>query len=166
MNKDGTHSDPDSGRRYESFGSLKAYLVDTSARILFFVPAIGVWEKLAAQMENEEVLRSRAGAVLINLIAGRLHGKIREIVGFVSRTSNGSSAFRIGFADTISGLIVGVITYTPILYLSGASLGESVVALPFGLLFTAFGGWPYGKFLDWHRARWGTTPVFRSKEMS
>ena len=46
-------------RAYESVVSVKGYLVDTSARILFYVPAIGVWEKFVAGMENDEVLKSR-----------------------------------------------------------------------------------------------------------
>jgi len=73
-------------KKYESLSSVKAYLVDTSARILFYVPIVGVWEKFAAGMDNEEVLKSRSGAVLVNLFVGRLHGKVREAISYLTRT--------------------------------------------------------------------------------
>lgn len=144
---------------YESMTSAKGYLVDTSARILFYVPAIGLWEKFVAGMENEEVLISRTGAVVMNFFVGRLHGKAREWVSALTRTDEASSRLRKLVVDTATATFVGATSYSTVLYLSGASFDEAVVALPFGLLFTGCSGRPYGRFLDWYRKRWGTTPV-------
>ena len=151
--------DPSDGKAYESLASLKGYLVDTSARILFYVPAIGVWEKLAAGMENTEVLKSRAGAVLMNLVAGRAHGIIREWLGRMTRTREDSSPARKLVLDTAAATVVGVTSYSTVLACAGVSLDEAMIALPFGLLFTSCTGRPYGRFLDWYRRAWGTTPV-------
>ena len=146
-------------KSYESVTSVRGYLVDTSGRILFYVPAIGVWEKFVAGMENEEVLKSRAGAVLLNFFFGRLHGKIREWLGCLTRTGEDSSRLRKLVVDTASSTLVGLTSYSTVLYFSGASVDEAIVALPFGLLFTSSTGRPFGRFLDWYRGLCGTTPV-------
>ena len=151
--------DPSDGKAYESVASLRGYLVDTSARILFYVPAIGVWEKLVAGMEDTEVLKSRAGAVAMNFVAGRAHGVIREWFSRITRTHEGSSAVRKLALDTAAATIVGVTSYSTVLACAGVSLEEALIALPFGLLFTSCTGRPYGRFLDWYRRVWGTTPV-------
>jgi hypothetical protein len=151
--------DPSSPKSYESVASLKAYLVDTSARILLYVPAIGVWEKLVAGMENAEVLKSRIGAVAANFIAGRAHGVIRELLSRLTRTHEASSPARKLALDTAAATVVGVTSYSTVLACSGVSLDEALIALPFGLLFTSCTGRPYGRFLDWYRRVWGTTPV-------
>ncbi len=151
--------DPSEGKAYESVASLRGYLVDTSARILFYVPAIGVWEKLVAEMENGEVLKSRAGAVVANFIAGRAHGVAREWLSRMTRTHEGSSGGRKLVIDTAAATVVGVTSYSTVLALSGVSLDEALIALPFGLLFTSCTGRPYGRFLDWYRRVCGTTPV-------
>ena len=148
-----------SSSRFEPVTSLKAYLVDTSARIIFYVPVIGVWEKWVAEMEIVEVLKSRAGAVLINLVAGRIHGKVREWLCLLTRIDGSSSRTRKLVLDTLSGTVVGLITYSTVLYFSGASFDEAAVALPFGLLFTGSTGRPFGRFLDLYRKVWGTAPV-------
>ncbi len=144
---------------YEPVTSIRAYLIDTGARILFYVPAIGVWEKWMAGMDNGEVLRSRVGAVLVNLIAGRLHGMVREWLARVAVAGWEDSARRKLALDTLSGALVGLVTYSSVLFLSGASLHEATIALPFGLLFTGTTGRPFGRFLDLCRRLVGTTPV-------
>jgi hypothetical protein len=144
---------------FEPATSVRAYLVDTAARIVFYVPAIGVWEKWVAGMENGEVLRSRTGAVLVNLVAGRLHGKVREWLSGITGVGPHSPPSRKLLLDTLSGSLVGLVTYGSVLYLSGASLDEAAIALPFGLLFTSSTGRPFGRFLDLCRRLSGTTPV-------
>ena len=146
-------------KQFEPATSVRGYLVDTSARILFYVPAIGLWEKLVAGMENEEVLISRTGAVAINFFVGRLHGKAREWVARATHTNRDSSRTRKLVVDTTTATLVGLVSYSTVLHLSGASFEEAVVALPFGLLFTGLTGRPYDRFLDWYRKRWRTTPV-------
>jgi len=141
-------------------GSWKEYFADTSARILFYVPAIGVWEKFVVDMENKEVLKSRLGAVIVNLAAGYLHRRAREVVAAISHTSSSSPKLRQGVADTAAGFIVGLSTYAVVLYIAGASLQESLMATPFALLFTTCTGHPYGRFLDWYRRKWRTKPLY------
>ena len=45
-------------KKYESLHSVKAYCVDTSARILFYVPLLGLYEKYMADFDNEQLIKS------------------------------------------------------------------------------------------------------------
>jgi hypothetical protein len=74
------HKEEPGKKRFESIYSSKAYWADTSARIVFYVPALRLVEKYAAGMENDQILRSFGMALAINVVAGRLHGKVRELV--------------------------------------------------------------------------------------
>ena len=151
-------------KKYEPIGSTKAFLIDTSARILFYVPVIGVWEKYVAGMENEEVLKSRLSAVALNFVIGRVHGKIREFFSYITKTDENSSKLRKVVVDTAAGFIVGVSSYAAVLYASGASLDEALVAIPFAVGLTTVTGRPFGKFLDVYRKFWGTTPVYEKEK--
>ncbi len=135
-------------KKYESLASAKAYLVDTSARILFYVPPIALYEKYVAGLDNEQVLKSRVSAVAINLIFGRLHGKVREYIGHVTHTDENSSKAKKLMADTLSGFIIGGTSYAAVLGIAGATLEQALVAMPFAVGFTTFTGRPFGKFLD------------------
>jgi hypothetical protein len=147
---------------YESIGSFKAYWVDTSARILWYVPILGLWEKLIVGMDNSEVFISRTAAVAWNLGIGRLHGKIREWLSALTGITIQSPRYKKFFLDTLTGLIVTSISYTASLALSGASLEEAKIALPFALIFGLATGRPYGRYLDWYRKKWHTKPVLNT----
>lgn len=147
-------------KQYESVCNLKAYLVDTSTRTLYYVPIIGCWEKFVAGFDNLELLKSRAMAVGVNLIAGRLQGKIRELVGLLTHTNENSSDKRKRGADIFSGLITGATTYAGVLYFADVSIKEALEAIPFAVGFTTLTGRSYGKFNDKYRKKFGLTPVF------
>ena len=147
---------------YESIGSFKAYWVDTSARILWYVPILGIWEKFFVGMDNTEVFISRTAAIAWNLGIGRLHGKIREWLSMLTGISAQSPHYKKFFLDTLTGLIVTSVSYTASLSLSGASFEEAKVALPFALVFGLATGRPYGRYLDWYRKKWRTTPVLNT----
>jgi len=153
-------------KEYEKAVNVKAWLVDTSARILFYVPIMGVWEKYVAGLENPELLKSRASAVAINLIFGRMHGKVREYVSKVTRTDETSSKKRKFLADSLSGFIIGITSYAPVLLVANVSLEEAVVAMPFAIALGAFSGRPYGAYHDWYRHLWKMTPVYKSTDQS
>jgi len=148
-------------KQYEKITSLKAFLVDGSSRILFYTLPIGLWEMFGAGMENIEVLRSRGTSVLVNLFAGRIHGKTREILSYWTSTTEKSSRKRKFLVEATAGLIVGGGTYAAVLFLvSGASHEEAQMALPFGLLYNTLSGRPCGWFMDKYRKFWNTTPVY------
>ncbi len=151
-------------KEYESLASAKAYLVDTSARILFYMPPIALYEKYVAGLDDEQVLKTRASAVAINLIFGRLHGKVREYVGRIIHTDENSSKTRKFMADTLSGFIIGGTISSAVLYIADVTLEQGLVVTPFAVGYTTFTGRPFGKFLDWYRNKWGITPVYEKKE--
>ena len=144
---------------FESVGSWRAYWVDTTARILWYVPILGCWEVFAVQLDTAEVLTSRSVAVLWNLFLGRFHGKVREWLSALTGITTDSSGGRKLALDTLTGMVVTFISYASSLFIAGASLEEAAVALPFALVFGIVTGRPYGRFLDWYRKRWGTQPV-------
>lgn len=147
---------------YESIGSFKAYWVDTTARILWYVPILGIWEKFVVGMDNTEVFISRTAAIAWNIGIGRLHGKIREWLSTLTGITSQSSHYQKILLDTLTGLIVTIVSYSAALALSGASLEEAKIALPFALTFGLVTGRPYGRFLDWYRKKWRTTPVLNT----
>lgn len=147
---------------YESIGSFKAYFVDTSARILWYVPVLGLWEKFIVGMDNSEVFISRTAAIAWNFGIGRLHGKTREWLSHLTHITAQSPSYQKLILDTLTGLIVTIVSYTASLALSGASLEEAKIALPFALIFGLTTGRPYGRFLDWYRKKWRTTPVLNT----
>ncbi len=123
-------------KSYEPARDIKAYLVDTSARILFYVPIIAVWEKYVAGMEDYKVLKSRASAVAANFFLGRYHGKIREFASRITKTDENSSETRKTIVDTGTGLFVGITSYASMLGIAGATLKQALVAMPFVLGLT------------------------------
>ncbi len=130
----------------------KEYLVDTSSRIFFYVPAIGVWEKFVVDMENEEVLKSRVMAIAINSIGvGKAHTLCRKGLAKLTKTNEDSSKRRKQIVDFTSGLIVGLTSYSAVLYLADVSFEEGLNAVPFALAFTSLTGNFYGRFNDWYR---------------
>lgn len=150
-------------KSYESLASVKAYLVDTSARILFYVPPLALYEKYVAGLDDEQVLTSRVSAVALNLVFGRLHGKVREYVSLVTHTNEESSKSKKFMADTLSGFIIGGTSYVAVLGIAGPTLEQALIAMPFAVGLTTFTGRPFGKFLDWYRNKWGITPVYEKK---
>jgi hypothetical protein len=146
---------------YESSKTkLGEYLVDTSSRILFYVPTIGVWEKFVAGMENEEVLKSRGMAVLVNAVGvGKLHTLCRKYLAKLTKTDENSSPRRKSVVDFASGLIVGLSSYSAVLYLADVSLQEGLTAMPFAMAFTCLSGNIYGRFNDWYRQKFNFPPI-------
>ncbi len=147
-------------KKYESFGSIKAYGVDTLGRIMFYVPAVGLWEAYGADMEPNKILTSRATATLLNFGLGRAHGKVREIVSYVTKTTDESPAYRKFLADTLSAISLSIGAYSISLHAAGATKDESMLAIPFSIGFVLGTGRIFGKYMDWWRKKAGTTPVY------
>ena len=144
---------------FESIASWKAYWVDTSARILWYVPLLGLWEKFGVGMDNAEILASRSIAIAWNLFLGRFHGKVREWLSKATGIDEHSSGARKLALDTATGMVVTFVSYTTTLMMAGVSLDKAFKAIPFALAFGIATGRPYGRFLDWYRKKWGTLPV-------
>lgn len=140
--------------------TIKNYLVDTSSRILFYVPIIGIWESFVAGMENEEVLRSRSLAVVFNMAGvGRLHTLCRKGLAKLTGTNESSSELKKQSVDFSAGLSVGFTTYCAILLYAGASLSEGTRAIVFGLAYNCLTGSLYGKFNDWWRCKFNLPAI-------
>lgn len=152
-----------SKKQYESLLSLRAYLVDTSARIIFYVPIIAVWEIFMTSMSADTIIRSRAIAVISNFFLGRYHGKVREFFSRITNTGENSPVARKQAVDILTGGFVGVTSYALIIWLAGATVEQAQQSVPFVLVFSSLTGGVFGKFADWWRHKWGTTPVYEKK---
>lgn len=138
---------------------LKGYLVDTSSRILFYVPAIGLWEKFVAGMDDNEVLKSRCLAFLTNSIGvGKLHTLCRQYLAKLTHTDENSSKLRKQLIDFSAGFVIGI-PYSASLYLIEASFSEGIKAAPFVVGFVCLTGNFYGKFNDWYRQKFNIPPI-------
>ncbi|MBW2990705.1 L-alanine exporter AlaE [Candidatus Woesearchaeota archaeon] len=148
---------------YEPVRDIKAYLVDTTARIIFYVPIVGVCEYISG-MEDYKILKSRIAAIPINFFLGRMHGKARELAGRITKTDENSSKKRKFVVDTTTGLVVGLAPYAFILkFIAKANLEQALIAMPLVTGVALFSGRPYGKFLDWYREKFRTTPVYEEE---
>ena len=147
-------------KKYESLHSVKAYCVDTSARILFYVPLLGLYEKYMADFDNEQLIKSRLSGLALNVLLARFHGVIRESVSGFTSTSEQSSGVRKFAADSLSGLLMSAVTYPAVLVVADANWQQAITALPFAFGIGMFAGRPFGKFLDWYRNLFGTRAVY------
>ena len=138
---------------------IRDYSIDTSARIVCYIPPLAAWEKFVAGMDNKEVLNSRGLAILVNMLIARPYGKFREYWTKICKTDENSSFIRKFVTDTSGSVAFGLPTYFGVLYYSGASLEEILTALPFGVVLTATTGRIYGRFLDWYSKKLGGKPV-------
>ncbi|MBI1972714.1 L-alanine exporter AlaE [Candidatus Woesearchaeota archaeon] len=159
------HSSPSLEERvtvapYRKEALLKGWVVDTSSRILFYVPVIGLWEALVAGMNSKEVFVSRSLAVLFNVLGiGKAHTLCRKYLAKITSTTPASSSLRKSMVDFSAGFLVGFTSYLGILYSAGVSVEEAATATPFALAYNCLTGNFYGKFNDWYRARFGFQPI-------
>jgi hypothetical protein len=140
---------------------MKKYLVDGVSKVLFYVPPTALWEFYVANMEIEEVAISRSVATGINLIVGGFQGKIRDYAAKKLNLTKASSEWKKTTLDTCINALIGSGTYASALTASGASLEESLYALPFGVIIATTTGRPYGWFQDKFRMLFNINEAYR-----
>ncbi len=140
--------------------AIKNYIIDTSAALSFWTPIMTSIEYFGAGMDSEEVLKSRLAATTVHMTIARPYGKLRQWVADKMGANTESSQSKKFAIDTLAMISTQAPLYAGILYFSGASLQEVVVALPTGLAVGAVSGRPYGYCLDKWRKLWGTKTTF------
>jgi len=145
--------------------NVKSYAVNTSTRTLYYVPLIGLWEKVVGGFDNPKLLKSRLTAVAINLFAGQIHDFSRKITRNLTGTNDFSSERRKFYSDTLAGAVVGVLTYGLCLAVADVSPAEAKLTLPFAVAFTTSTGRFYGRFNDRWREKFDLEPVYSNSNV-
>jgi hypothetical protein len=130
---------------------LKQYWVDTSARILFFVPLIAVWEFFVAGLDPSQLLRSRGLAILINLVIARPDGWFKDVWTKFRVVDEHSKTSKKWQVHTEAGMIIGISTYFIALSFAQASVEQMLIALPFAIILNLTTQGVYGRCRDWWR---------------
>ena len=139
--------------------AVKNWAVDTTVAWLYWTPIMTVTE-FASGMEPEEVLKSRLMGLVNHAVLGRPFGKYRHFVARRYHAHSDSSEVRKAVSDITAQLTTQIPLYSTMLYFSGVSFREGLVALGTGVTIGFFSGRPYGYVQDKWRKLWGTKPTF------
>jgi hypothetical protein len=122
----------------------KNYLIDTSAKVMCYAPAMAAMEA-ANGLSAEQIIKSRTAAAIVDAGAARIYGKLRDYVR--TKVNADKSPVRSYLADTLS--MIG--TYTPvyagILAANGANAKQIGLSLAMGAGIAALTARPYGKYV-------------------
>ena len=134
---------------------LKAYLVDTSAKVGTYAIPMGIMEA-SRGLSLEQILQSRTSVALADAVLGRVYGKALNYTRKKFRTAS-KKGIKSYFVDTATMAGVYVPAYMAILGCAGAKLEqiESASLCLTGIL--AVTARPFSKYiLDNWRKYWGT----------
>lgn len=133
----------------------KKYLVDTGAMLLAAFPAGLFAEVIIAGMTLGQSLQARFMAVWVDILTARPYGIYRDHIFSKFRTIESSSLLKKCSTDIFSYVTFQVPVYALILFIAGATLNQTLIALTACSLFSSVSGRPYGMFLDWFRRLFG-----------
>ncbi len=134
---------------------IKAYLVDTSAKVGTYAVPMGFME--ASQgLSLEQILQSRGSVALADAVLGRIYGKAlnwsRQKFGTEGKT--GLASYLV---DTATMLAVYDPAYALILQSCGADSEQTASAVGFLSMILALTARPFSRYiLDNWRGYWGT----------
>lgn len=137
------------------------YLVDVSAGISFYAPIMATGEHFLAGMDGPEVLKSRLGSAVMQLICMRPIGMLRNASAKYFGLIKESPWYQKTASDVASTLAIQLPTYALALHYSGASLEEGTKALALGSVVTTVSGRLFGRYMDGWRKMWGKKPAIK-----
>lgn len=134
---------------------VKAYLVDTSAKVGAYAFPMGVME--ASQgLSLEQILQSRGSVALADAVLGRIYGKALNWSRRKFETE-GKTGLASYLVDTATMLAVYDPAYALILKSCGADTDQITSATAFLSVILALTARPFSKYvLDNWRGYWGT----------
>ncbi|HLC22386.1 MAG TPA: L-alanine exporter AlaE [Candidatus Nanoarchaeia archaeon] len=140
---------------------IRNYLIDTSAAVTFSLPLSVTIEHYIADMENEQVLRTRMCAIAAHLLLGRPYGKFRDWWAKTLHVDASSHRLAKYLTDSSARLLYQIPVYPVVLFISGADWEKGKVAYPTSLAIGAVTGIAYGYCLDLWRKFFGAKPTLR-----
>ena len=136
--------------------SLKKFLADTFAMVLFSLIVGGFVELVITGLTLEQTIKIRVTAIPISLIIGRPYGLYRDWI-FKTITSKNKTALQTFLLDTFANLTFQIPLYILILLLNGATLVQVFTAVSSILIIVSISGRPYGIFLNFCRKLFGVS---------
>lgn len=136
--------------------SLKKFLADTFAMVLFSLIVGGFVEWVITGLTLEQTIKIRVTAIPISLIIGRPYGLYRDWI-FKTITSKNKTALQTFLLDTFANLTFQIPLYILILLLNGATLVQVFTAASSILIIVSISGRPYGIFLNFCRKLFGVS---------
>lgn len=136
--------------------SLKKFLADTFAMVLFSLIVGGFVELVITGLTLEQTIKIRVTAIPISLIIGWPYGLYRDWI-FKTITSKNKTALQTFLLDTFANLTFQIPLYILILLLNGATLVQVFTAASSILIIVSISGRPYGIFLNFCRKLFGVS---------
>ncbi len=134
---------------------IKAYLVDTSAKVGTYAVPMGLMEA-SRGLSLEQIIQSRTSVALADAVLGRVYGKALNYTREKFETE-GKKGIKSYLVDTVTMLAVYDPAYALILQSCGASSEQTASAVGYLSILLALTARPFGKYvLDEWRKYWGT----------
>lgn len=134
---------------------VKAYLVDTSAKVGTYAIPMGLMEA-SRGMDLEQIVQSRTSVALADAVLGRIYGKALNYTRKKFETE-GKTGMKSYFVDTVTMLAVYDPAYALILQSCGADSEQTTSAVGILSVILALTARPFSKYvLDNWRKYWKT----------
>ena len=135
---------------------MRHYLADTIAMVVFSTVCGAFIEVIIAGLSFDQSMRIRLAAIPVMLFAGRPYGIYRDWLLKLLGDEN-SGQLKVAIIDTFANLTFQMTLYLILLFLSGATIIQTVKAGVSILLFLVISGRPYGIFLIYCRKMFGVS---------
>jgi hypothetical protein len=142
--------------------SRRAFIVDTTALILFFTTTGVINERFIAGMTWEQVLHARLLGAALMVPVGRPYGIWRDRLMRRARPDRLSQLLW----DSLALVSFQVPLYAAIIAISGASGQGLLLGVLGATVMMAALGRPYGAYLNWIRGLFGLAPAERTRGRS
>lgn len=143
----------------EKNGSRKL-LADTTALVTYALVVGTANEHFIIGLTPQQILKSRAINVPLNIVLGRPYGSYRDLVFHTCNVTEQSGFFKKFFADVGAMSSFWLPIYAGILYSAGADKDQITTGCASTVVVAAITGRPFGWYLDKLRQWFGVKPEY------
>ena len=127
------------------YEGIKNWAIDTSAKVACYAPIMAGMEMYNG-LDGEQILKSRASAALIDVVAARIYTKAADYLSKKCKVDLKNGGVKGWALDTVA--MVGVYTpiYAGILTVAGADAKQIIYSLTMGAVIAAGTSKPFRKY--------------------
>ncbi|MBU0471046.1 MAG: hypothetical protein KKF89_02205 [Nanoarchaeota archaeon] len=133
---------------------VSEYIIDTTSRIFYYIPTIGMIE-LMCGLESNEIKKSRFAALVMSTFLGVTHKYTRKLSAKIHKADVYSSLELKRKSDRRAGFVVGLASYLIAISYSGVPLKEAGLSTVLTMSYALLTGHIFGSFHDWYRQEFG-----------